>query len=53
MATEFESERERLATITDLRLEFKDAREGGKNEFTVAEILDFLDEYAKKTKIHK
>ena len=50
---EFEAERERLATITDLRLEFKDAKSGGKNEFTVEEILDFLDEYAKKTKIHK
>ena len=53
MPTEFESEREQLATVTDLRLAFKQARKDGKNEFTVDEILEFLDDFAESKKKHK
>ena len=54
MAPEYESEREALATITDLRLSFKNEyKTTGKKDFTLDEILEFLDKYAEKRKIHK
>ena len=49
----YESERERLATIMDLRLAILELNQEGKDNFSIEEIFAFLDEYAKKVKIHK
>ena len=54
MVTEFESERERVAASMDIRLDFKrDAAEKSKEQYTLEEIYNILDEYAAKVKIHK
>ena len=55
--TEYESERERLALITDLRLTLKridseNAKEG-KREYQMREIIEYLDEFAEGIKQHK
>ena len=52
MPTEFEAEREQLATLYDVRLAFLAAKAEGKAEFTIDEILAFLDEIAEKKKRH-
>ena len=54
MSTEYESERDRLATIYDLRLAFADeAIKTEKKNFTLEEVLDFFDRTAKSIKRHK
>ena len=51
--TEFEAERERLATLMDLATEFDYAASEGKETFTVEELQAFLRRYAEKVKVHK
>ena len=52
--TEYESERERLATVTDLQLRFMDmAAAEGKNSFTIEELNQALWDYAREIKQHK
>ena len=51
--TEYESERERLAMITDLRLEFQDLQASGKDSLTVDEVIGMLDKVARRIKTHK
>ena len=55
--TEFEAERERLATISSMisdQLIFLDGlKDKGKDSFTIEEIKDLLIQYAKTIKIHK
>ena len=55
MASEFESEREALATVTDLLLEIEKVRndKDAKKEYSLDEISKFLLKYAEKRKIHK
>ena len=53
MPTEFEAEREQLATIYDMRLAILAKIQEGKKEFTAEEILAFFDEMAKSKKKHK
>ena len=53
MATEFEAERESIATLYDLRLEILDKQAQGKDMWTAEEILAFLDEIARMKKRHK
>ena len=51
--TEFEAERERLATLMDFLLEVREARAGGKTDFTADEVENMICQYAEKVKIHK
>ena len=51
--TEYESERERVAMITDLRLEFQDLQASGKDSLTVDEVIGMLDKVARRIKTHK
>ena len=54
MSTEQEAERERIASVYDLRLAFKhDSMERSKTEYTLNEIFEFLDQFVEKTKIHQ
>ena len=51
--TEYESERERLAMVTDLQLLLAQAEEEGKPQVTAEEIRKALLEFAKSVKPHK
>ena len=51
--TEFEAERERLATLMDFELELDAIASEGKTEFTLEEVQKIIHEYARKIKIHK
>ena len=51
--TEFEAERERLATLMDLATELDHVASEGRTSFTVEELQVFIRQYAEKVKIHK
>ena len=51
--TEFEAERERLATLMDFATELDRAASEGKTSFTVEELQVFIRRYAEKVKVHK
>ena len=51
--TEFEAERERLATLMDFATELDHAANEGKTSFTVEELQVFIRQYAEKVKVHK
>ena len=51
--SEFEAERERLATITDQLVYLDELKDKGKDNYTIDEIKDLLIQYAKTIKIHK
>ena len=51
--TEYESERERLAMITDLQLRLLAAKDEGKTNYTTEELLLALLDVAKDIKLHK
>ena len=51
--TPYESERERLAMITDLQLRIRAAKEEGKTSFTAEELMEALLDIAEDIKQHK
>ena len=51
--TEFEAERERLATLMDFLLELDGVREQGKAQLSLDEVEELVYQFAKKVKIHK
>ncbi len=51
--TEFESERESLATVMDIIMEIKDAAAEGKTEYTSDELVEFLINFGREKKRHK
>ena len=53
MATEYESEREQMATVMDLILSVKEAEATGKTEYTSTELIEFLYSFIKDKKRHK
>ena len=53
MASEYESERESLATLMDLLLELDKLEASGEKQFTLDELRKLIHKYAEKRKIHK
>ena len=51
--TEFEAERERLATLMDLQIELHKLEVKGKTELSIAELQALLCEYGEKIKVHQ
>lgn len=53
MPTEYESEREQMATVMDIILSVRDAENEGKTEYTSKELIEFLYTFIKDKKRHK
>ena len=53
MPTEYESEREQMATVMDIILSVKDAEAEGKTNYTSEELVEFLYAFIKDKKRHK
>ena len=53
LATEYESEREQMATVMDIILSIRKAEAEGKKEYTVNEMIDFLYDFVESKKRHK
>lgn len=53
MPTEYESEREKVATAMDLSVRFEDAAREGKTNWTTEELLAYLRDYVRDIKQHK
>ena len=53
MPTEFESEREQIATITEVLLRFRKENAEGKSTWTYDELRENLLDYAEEKKRHK
>lgn len=53
MPTEYESERDRIATAMDLSVRFEDAAREGKTSWTTEELLAYLRDYVRDIKQHK
>lgn len=51
--TEYESEREQMATVMDIILEVRKAMAEGKKEYTCEELIEFLYEFISDKKRHK
>ena len=51
--TEFEAERERLATLMEFANVIDEQVNSGKSSFTAEELQQLIRDYAKKVKIHK
>ena len=53
MPTEYESEREQMATVMDIILSIQDAETAGKTEYTSKELIEFLYSFIRDKKRHK
>ena len=53
MPSEYESEREQMATVLDIILAIQNAEAEGKTEYTSKEIIDFLYAFIRDKKRHK
>ena len=53
MPTEYESEREQMATVMDIILRVQDAEAAGKTEYTSKELIEFLYEFIRNQKRNK
>lgn len=53
MPTEYESEREQMATVMDIILSVRAAEAAGKTEYTAKELIDFLYDFIDERKRHK
>ena len=51
--TEYESEREQMATVMDIILSVQDAEAAGKTEYTSKELIEFLYSFIRDKKRHK
>ncbi len=53
MPTEYESEREQMATVMDIILSVREAEAEGKTEYTSKELIEFLYAFISDKKRHK
>lgn len=53
MPTEYESEREKVATAMELQVRIEDLAEAGKTEWTAEELMRFFRDYVRDIKQHK
>ena len=53
MPSEYESEREQMATVLDIILTVKKAAAEGKTEYTSEELIEFLYQFINERKRHK
>lgn len=51
--SEYESEREQMATVMDIILRVQDAEAEGKTQYTSQEVIEFLYTFVRDTKRHK